>query len=118
MLDRDLRGIAPLDVDAAALPGPGDVVTVVGYGARGDSARAGVGARYVRAGVRVERGSRAEFFTAEGPCSGDSGSPAIDARTGRVVGVLSRGTDRCTGPTAGAAWTRAWVARALLDRVR
>jgi len=118
VLDRDLRGITPLDVDAAAMPGPGDVVTAVGYGARGDSTRAGIGARYVRAGVKVRFGSRAEFFTTEGPCSGDSGSPAIDARTERVVGVLSRGTDRCTGPTAGAVWTRAWAARALLDRVR
>ena len=118
VLDRDLRGIVPLDVDTAATPGPGDLVTAVGYGVRGDSTRAGIGARYVRAGVRVLRGSRTEFFTAEGPCSGDSGSPAIDARTGRVVGVLSRGTDRCTGPTAGAMWTRAGVARSLLERVR
>ena len=118
VLDRDLRGIVPLEVDTAATPAPGDAVTVVGYGVRGDSSRAGVGARYVRAGVPVRSGSRAEFFTTEGPCSGDSGSPAIDARTGRVVGVLSRGTDRCTGPTAGAMWTRAGVARSLLERVR
>jgi V8-like Glu-specific endopeptidase len=117
VLDRDVRGVVPLEVDTAAMPGAGDAVTAVGYGVRGDSARAGVGARYVRMGVKVRLGTRTELFTTEGTCSGDRGSPAIDARTGRVVGVLSRGTERCTGPSAGAAWTRAWAARALLERV-
>ncbi|MFO0602958.1 MAG: trypsin-like serine protease [Polyangiales bacterium] len=115
VLDRDVRGIAPLAVDTSALP---DAVTVVGYGRRGDSSRAGVAARYTRDNVPVLEGTRAEFVTGEGPCNGDSGSPALDARTGRVVGVLSRGTDRCAGDSADAVWTRATVARALLDGAR
>lgn len=118
VLDRDVRGVAPLAVDTRAMPDAGDAVTVVGYGRRGDSARAGVGVRYARAAVPVRGGTRAEFVTGEGPCNGDSGSPALDDRTGRVVGVLSRGTDRCAGDDADAVWTRAWAARPLLDQVR
>jgi secreted trypsin-like serine protease len=118
VLDRALRGIDPIPVDTRAMPDMGDTVTVVGYGRRGDSARAGVGVRFLREAVPVRSGTRAEFVTGEGPCNGDSGSPALDGHTGRVVGVLSRGTERCVGPDANAVWTRAWVARTLLEQVR
>lgn len=37
-----------------------------------------------------------EFATAPGPCSGDSGGPAL--QDGWIVGVLSRGFDDCSSP--------------------
>jgi len=49
-----------------------------------------------------------------GPCSGDSGGPALDA-AGKVVGVVSRGKPGCTEPvfsdvTSRAAWLSAELA--------
>ncbi len=44
-----------------------------------------------------------------GPCSGDSGGPALDA-AGRVIGVVSRGKTGCTEPVFSAVATRAdWL---------
>lgn len=111
-LDRALRNITPLALETRA-PRVGDVGAVVGYGRRGDSSRAGTGARYTRSDVRVLDVTRDELITSEGTCSGDSGSPLLDGRTGRVIAVLSRGSSRCIGSEA--VWTRASVARALLD---
>ncbi len=116
VLDRALRGATPRAVAARAAPREGDAVTVVADGRRGDSSRAGVGVRYARDGVRVVSVSDDEIATSEGTCAGDSGSPALDARTGRVVAVLSRGGARCVGALA--VWTRASVAQALLDAAR
>lgn len=58
--------------------------------------------------------SAREVATTEGTCQGDSGSPLIDGRTGRVIAVLSRGEDRCVGGSS--VWTRATEARALIER--
>ncbi|MBI5515133.1 MAG: trypsin-like serine protease [Deltaproteobacteria bacterium] len=80
-------------------PRPGDSLVVVGFGRRGDGARAGVGRRFRRT-VRVRSVDATEFEVGEGSCQGDSGGPALDPRTGRVVGILSRGGERCTGPSA------------------
>ncbi len=113
VLDRPLRGITPLALETRA-PRAGDEVTVVGYGRRGDSARAGVGRRYTRSDVTVTAVGTREVATSEGTCQGDSGSPLLDGRTGRVIAVLSRGEDRCVGGSA--VWTRATEARALIDR--
>lgn len=113
VLDRPLRGITPLAVETRA-PRAGDAVTVVGYGRRGDSGRAGVGTRYTRSDVRVTAVSAREVATTEGTCQGDSGSPLIDGRTGRVIAVLSRGEDRCVGGSS--VWTRATEAMALIER--
>lgn len=118
VLDRALSSIAPLALDPRAQPRVGDAVTVAGYGLRGDSARAGVGARYTRSGVRVVAVRDSELVTGEGTCGGDSGSPLLDARTGRVLGVLSRGSDQCVGGDSLAVWTRASVAQQLLDAAR
>lgn len=118
VLDRALTAIAPLAVDGRAQPRVGDVVTVAGYGLRGDSSRAGVGTRYTRGGVRVVAVRDDEIVTGEGTCGGDSGSPLLDARTGRILGVLSRGSDRCVGAASLAVWTRAAVAQQLIDAAR
>jgi trypsin len=90
--------VPPLALSGRA-PRVGDTLLVVGFGRRGDSRRAGVGQRYRRT-VRVREVQDREFLVGEGSCQGDSGGPALDARTGRVVGVLSRGGPRCVGPGA------------------
>jgi hypothetical protein len=41
-----------------------------------------------------------EFLGETGVCSGDSGGPALDA-DGKVIGVVSRGTDPCETPIYG-----------------
>ena len=112
VLDRALRSITPLAIETRA-PRVGDEVTAVGYGRRGDAARSGAGVRYMRSDMRVFAVVRDELATSEGTCSGDSGGPLLDGHTGRVLAVLSRGAERCVG--SGAVWTRASVARALID---
>lgn len=56
-----------------------------------------------------------EWLGSGGPCSGDSGGPALDTE-GRVIGVVSRGTGRCGEPVFGDVATRApWLrAEAIL----
>jgi MYXO-CTERM domain-containing protein len=50
-----------------------------------------------------------EFLGESGVCSGDSGGPAIDVE-GRVIGVLSRGSDPCETPVyGGVAGFRDWI---------
>jgi hypothetical protein len=50
-----------------------------------------------------------EWVGSGGPCSGDSGGPALDAE-GRVIGVVSRGQDPCVNPVFGDVATRAaWL---------
>ncbi len=117
LLDRAISGVAPLRLGGRALA-PGDVVTVVGYGRRGDTRRAGVGERYVRASVPLRAVSDDEFLTGVSGCPGDSGGPALDPRTAEILGVVSRGGDRCNTPDAVLVFTRATVARALLREAR
>ena len=52
-----------------------------------------------------------EWVGSGGPCSGDSGGPALDAE-GRVIGVVSRGKDPCVEPVFGDVATRATWLRA------
>lgn len=50
-----------------------------------------------------------EWVGSGGPCSGDSGGPALDA-DGRVIGVVSRGKSGCSAPVFGDVSTRAaWL---------
>lgn len=50
-----------------------------------------------------------EWVGSGGPCSGDSGGPALDAE-GRVIGVVSRGKEHCTEPVFGDLASRAsWL---------
>jgi hypothetical protein len=115
VLDREVRAITPLRVDFAPRIGTGDPVTLVGFGARGASARSPYGVRYRRASVRIAEWGASEFVTGPVACSGDSGGPAIDPRTGAIVGVHSRGTDPCNSAFAIGTWTRSHIARALFD---
>ncbi|MGC4066960.1 MAG: S1 family peptidase [Polyangiaceae bacterium] len=78
---------------------PGEVVTVVGFG-KSESTTSQL-IRRRRAGIEVltvgpnrfdENGGQAvrgTFVTGQGPCSGDSGGPAISETTGAVIGVYS-----------------------------
>ena len=117
LLDRAIPGVTPLRLGARAVT-PVDVVTVVGYGRRGDTRRAGVGERYVRAAVPVRGASVDEFITGTSGCPGDSGGPALDPRSSLLLGVVSRGGDRCNTPDAALIFTRAAVAQALLREAR
>jgi V8-like Glu-specific endopeptidase len=50
-----------------------------------------------------------EWVGSGGPCSGDSGGPALDEQ-GRVIGVVSRGKDGCAEPVFGDIASRAeWL---------
>jgi secreted trypsin-like serine protease len=114
LLDRALPVEEPLRV-GAAVPAR---VTVVGFGRRGETARAGVGARFRRAGVPVLSVGALEFETGPSGCAGDSGGAALDPSTGRVVGVVSRGAARCATEGATVLFTRATVAARLIAYAR
>ncbi|MBL8716631.1 MAG: S1 family peptidase [Myxococcales bacterium] len=98
LLDKPITGtpIATIRLDTA--PVKGDLLTAVGWGT---SDSPGIARRH-RTGIPVTvvgpgnspRGGGvgpAEFAIGEGICSGDSGGPAFDEKTGAVIGVVSRG---------------------------
>lgn len=75
-----------------------EAVTVVGYGAAqgGTDTSSGVrrwrqDAKVTALGPQLPRYLASEWTISEGPCAGDSGSPAFGAADGRVIGVMSRG---------------------------
>jgi MYXO-CTERM domain-containing protein len=100
----------------------GESYTAVGYGVdeggesnpgrmqRGDLQVACTPSECPRIGV-----AESEFMGETGVCSGDSGGPAIDDE-GRVIGVVSRGSDPCETPIYGqvSAWG-AWITETVLD---
>ncbi len=103
-----VRLVTPIDgatIIAPRLDGPpivGEPLTVVGYGQTGGGNPDTAGTRLevggsspVSIGVTMDASGRTrtnenEWVIDTGPCSGDSGSPAIDAN-GLSVGVMSRG---------------------------
>jgi len=101
--------VAPVRVDRG--PDPDEAVTLVGWGigdldSRLPRQRQQVSGRTVLAiGPSTELGmGSAEFQVGEGPCDGDSGGPAL-AKSGAVVGVLSRGKRDGTEGAAGCLMT-------------
>lgn len=111
LLDRPIEGIASVPVrrDGAA---KGDHVRAVGFGRIGDDAVAGQ--KLLRDHVKVLESSKTEFFVGEATCNGDSGGPALDEKTGEIVGVVSRGGPTCEGPTAYNIYTRTDAFEALI----
>lgn len=107
-LDRPVNDIAPMALGTARMERGGEI-RVVGFGRRGDTARSGIGVRYRRDAVGVVESAVREFAVTEGPCSGDSGSPAIDPVRNTVVGVLSRGSENCRGDDALGIYTQTAV---------
>ena len=56
-----------------------------------------------------------EWVGSGGPCSGDSGGPALDDDE-RVVGVVSRGKEHCTEPVFGDVSSRAaWLIESAIQ---
>jgi hypothetical protein len=100
VLDRPLVGVAILPMRLNAPVMSGDTVLPVGFGG---GAAMTIGDRVPRRPSTVlaigpsansDTGAvlgPSEFEVDHATCRGDSGGPAIDARTGEVVGVVSRG---------------------------
>jgi hypothetical protein len=100
VLDRELEGVAIVPMRLERSIGQGEWVVPVGFGG---GAAGVVGTRAVRGASPVLSVGPAhndatgavlgprEFEVAVATCKGDSGGPAIDAWTGDVVGVVSRG---------------------------
>ena len=100
VLDRPLQDVTILPLRLHAGVEPGDIVVPVGFG--GGTANV-VGLRVARDQSTIlatgpasnsETGAvlgPREFEVDSATCRGDSGGPAIDVRTGEIVGVVSRG---------------------------
>ncbi len=100
VLDRPLEGVQQLAMRLDAPVREGDFVVPVGFGGGfvGD-----IGTRVPREATEVlSVGPRhnmttgavigpREFEVDEATCRGDSGGPALDARSGEIVGIVSRG---------------------------
>lgn len=125
VLEAPLEGVTPLVPRLEMAVAAGEVYSAVGFGV--DEAEDGhpAGVRKRLDNLRVECGGDQcqfddirsnEWVGSGGPCSGDSGGPALDA-DGRVIGVVSRGTDRCGDPVFGDVASRAEWLRAQAIRV-
>ena len=111
VLDRKLASpIAPIRIDAP--PTRNERFTAVGWGTDGTAfpsvrqQRANVQVQELGpivldldTGHRVAIGSN-ELLTDEADCSGDSGSPALDATTGAIIGVASRSGVGASNPAS------------------
>jgi hypothetical protein len=107
VLDTPITGIQPLRVRLSGPPTMGETTNTVGYGQNDQNAP--IGTRFRKDGVAVlavgstvsasmtPLGSN-EFEMGESMCNGDSGGPALDATTGAIVGIVSRG-GACTDTT-------------------
>lgn len=112
VLDRPVTGIKPVGVRMHGVA-QGDFVRAVGFGKRPSDGVSGQ--KLLRDHVKVLSVSAAEFLVGEATCQGDSGGPALDADTGEVVGVVSRGGPTCEGSHVHNVYTRADSFGWLLD---
>ncbi len=103
VLDRVATGLKPVGVRMHGVA-QGDFVRAVGFGKRPSDGVSGQ--KLLRDHVRVLSVGPAEFLVGEATCQGDSGGPALDAETGEVVGVVSRGGPTCEGPKTHNIYTR------------
>jgi hypothetical protein len=102
LLDTKIAGavIAPVRLDDTAVPD--EQFTAVGWGVVSDqnlfptTRQQRTGLKVIDVGPAVDTNLQvdvgpSEFVTGEDSCEGDSGGPAFDAKTGAVIGVVSRG---------------------------
>jgi hypothetical protein len=106
VIDRPLTDVTVLSIRLHGSVASGDRVLPVGFGGGAENV---IGNRVARIGSTVLAVGPAansdtgavlgprEFEVDEATCRGDSGGPAIDARTGEIVGVVSRGAS-CSTP--------------------
>jgi V8-like Glu-specific endopeptidase len=88
ILDRPLRGVPVRHVELDHAPAKGDHLIPIGFGRCADASDGTYRKR--RAGSAVARVSEGRVELHAAICPGDSGGPAIDHQSGRVVGVVSR----------------------------
>lgn len=108
VLDKSITVAPPLRVRMSSPVVQSESVRAVGYGTNDQNMP--IGTRYRRDDVSVlaigstisasmtPLGSN-EFEASEAMCTGDSGGPAIDEKTGAIVGIVSRGGATCTDNT-------------------
>jgi len=108
VLDKAITVAPPLRVRMSSPVLANESVRTVGYGQNDQNLP--IGTRFRRDNMTVlavgstvsasmtPLGSN-EFESTEAMCNGDSGGPAIDEKTGAVVGVVSRGGITCTDNT-------------------
>jgi MYXO-CTERM domain-containing protein len=102
VLDKAIRGVAPLRVRLTGSVTSTETLRSIGYG-KNDRGLA-TGTRFRKDGVEILAVGSAvspsatalgplEFEVGRSICQGDSGGPAISETTGAIVGVVSRGGD-------------------------
>jgi hypothetical protein len=118
VLEKPLTAVTPLEPRLEPAVKAGESYSAVGYGV--DEAIEGKpsGVRKRLDGLQVScSGNQCavddvrnnEWLGSGGPCSGDSGGPALD-EAGRVIGVVSRGKTDCGEPVFGdIATRRSWL---------
>jgi hypothetical protein len=104
VLDRDVTGIPVVKVSKTG-PIKGHFVRAVGFGKTGDYG--GAGEKLLREHVKILAVSSAELEVGEATCNGDSGGPALDEKSGELLGVVSRGGPGCEGSDVHNIYTRA-----------
>jgi secreted trypsin-like serine protease len=114
MLDQDVTSVKPLTVEMSAAVTDGEEIRAVGYGLHND--QTGAGNKATRSNVAVQAVSAAEFQVGESTCSGDSGGPALSMKSGKIVGVVSRGTGECQGSASHNIYTRTDAFAYLVER--
>jgi hypothetical protein len=121
-LDKPIAGAPIAQIRLDSPPVEGQKVTAVGWGVTETTPMPGTrmqreGINILAVGLGAQQIGVNEFVVGESICSGDSGGPALDGKTGAVLGVVSRGGNgkqptqqnpsaACTGTQAFNLYTR------------